>query len=151
MTITKTQLAIIITVLALIFTASVATTVAYIKTSSGEWDPTSHEYVGGVEGEWTDETRTITVTNHSDTELTATLSFEKLVDITGVFSSTSEMVSILELDSAVGTTRDEAPSASEEFGIIDGEPLEENTAIGMITVYIEAPEGTVTDFLCAQM
>ena len=120
-------------------------TFAYIKTSSGEWDPTSHEYVGGVEGEWTDETRTITVTNHSDTELTATLSFEQLVNITGVFSSTSEMVSILELDSAVGTTRDEAPSASEEFGIIGGEPLEENTSIGIITVYIDAPEGTVTE------
>ena len=62
-------------------------TFAYIKTSSGEWDPGSHEYVGGVEGAWSEETRTITVTNHSDTELTATLSFEQLVDITGVFSS----------------------------------------------------------------
>lgn len=120
-------------------------TFAYIKTSSGEWDPGSHEYVGGVEGEWTDETRTITITNHSDTELTATLSFEQLVDITGVFSSTGEMTSLLELDSAVGTSRDEAPSASEEFGIIGGEPLEENTSIGMITVHIEAPEGTVTE------
>ena len=120
-------------------------TFAYIKTSSGEWDPGSHEYVGGVEGAWSEETRTITVTNHSDTELTATLSFEQLVDITGVFSSTGEMSSLLELDSAVGTSRDEAPSVSEEFGIIGGEPLEENTSIGMITVYIEAPEGTVTE------
>ena len=120
-------------------------TFAYIKTSSGEWDPGSHEYVGGVEGEWTDETRTITITNHSDTELTATLFFEQLVDITGVFRSTGEMSSLLELDSAVGTSRDEAPSVSEEFGIIGGEPLEENTSIGMITVHIEAPEGTVTE------
>ncbi len=120
-------------------------TFAYIKTSSGEWDPGSHEYVGGVEGAWSEETRTITVTNHSDTELTATLSFEQLVDITGVFTSTGEMSSLLELDSAVGTSRDEAPSASEEFGIIGGEPLEENTSIGMITVYIDAPEGTVTE------
>ena len=120
-------------------------TFAYIKTSSGEWDPGSHEYVGGVEGAWSEETRTITVTNHSDTELTATLSFEKLVDITGVFTSTGEMSSLLELDSAVGTSRDEAPSASEEFGIIGGEPLEENTSIGIITVYIDAPEGTVTE------
>ena len=120
-------------------------TFAYIKTSSGEWDPGSHEYVGGVEGAWSEETRTITVTNHSDTELTATLSFEQLVDITGVFSSTGEMSSLLELDSAVGTSRDEAPSASEEFGIIGGEPLEENTSIGMITVYIDAPEGTITE------
>ena len=120
-------------------------TFAYIKTSSGEWDPGSHEYVGGVEGAWSEETRTITVTNHSDTELTATLSFEQLVDITGVFSSTGEMSSLLELDSAVGTSRDEAPSVSEEFGIIGGEPLEENTSIGMITVYIDAPEGTVTE------
>lgn len=120
-------------------------TFAYIKTSSGEWDPGSHEYVGGVEGAWSEETRTITVTNHSDTELTATLSFEQLVDITGVFTSTGEMSSLLELDSAVGTSRDEAPSASEEFGIIGGEPLEENTSIGIITVHIDAPEGTVTD------
>lgn len=120
-------------------------TFAYVKTSSGEWDPGSHEYVGGVEGAWSEETRTITVTNHSDTELTATLSFEQLVDITGVFTSTGEMSSLLELDSAVGTSRDEAPSASEEFGIIGGEPLEENTSIGMITVYIDAPEGTVTE------
>lgn len=120
-------------------------TFAYIKTSSGEWDPGSHEYVGGVDGAWSEETRTITVTNHSDTELTATLSFEQLVDITGVFSSTGEMTSLLELDSAVGTSRDEAPSASEEFGIIGGEPLEENTSIGIITVHIDAPEGTVTE------
>lgn len=120
-------------------------TFVYLKTSAGEWDPTTHEYVGGVEGEWSSEKRTITITNHSDTELTANLFFEQLVDVTGVFSSTGEMSSLLELDSAVGTSRDEAPSVSEEFGIIGGEPLDENTSIGMITVYIEAPYGTITE------
>ena len=101
-----------------------AMTFAYIKTSSGEWNPGTHQYEGGVTGEWTDETRTIAVTNHSDVEVTATLSFETTAQVVGAFTSTGEMASILELDSAVGA--EVAPSVSDEFGIIDGDPLEED-------------------------
>lgn len=118
-------------------------TFAYIKTSSGEWDPGSHEYVGGVEGAWSEETRAITVTNHSDTEITATLSFETTAQVEGAFTSTGEMSSVLELDSAVGA--EVAPSVSDEFGIVDGDPLAEDGSLGTITVTIEAPVGTITE------
>ena len=116
-------------------------TFTYIKTSSGDWNPDTHEYEGGIEGAWSEETSTITVTNHSDVEITAALGFEAIADVEGVFTETSgtENDNILELASGVGTTYEEAPTASVEFGI-RGEPLAEDGKLGLITVSIQAPE-----------
>ena len=116
-------------------------TFTYIKTSSGDWNPDTHEYEGGIEGAWSEETSTITVTNHSDVEITAALGFEAIADVEGVFTETSgtENDNILELASGVGTTYAEAPTASVEFGI-RGEPLAEDGELGLITVSIQAPE-----------
>lgn len=116
-------------------------TFTYIKTSSGDWDPGSHEYVGGVEGAWSEETRTITLTNHSDIGVTAALSFEPIADVEGIFTETSgtENDNILELASGIGTTYAEAPAASAEFGI-RGEPIAEDGALGLITISIQAAE-----------
>lgn len=116
-------------------------TFTYVKTSSGDWDPGSHEYVGGVEGAWSEETRTITLTNHSDIGVTAALSFEPIADVEGIFTEASgtENDNILELASGIGTTYAEAPAASAEFGI-RGEPIAEDGALGLITISIQAAE-----------
>lgn len=111
----------------------------YTEGSQGTWDPSTHTYVGAKGGSWSDDA-TITVTNHSNTDITATLSFESNEDtVTGVFTETSgtEGDSILNLDSADGLTVENAPSATVNFGL-SGSVTATNEAIGVITVLIEA-------------
>ena len=111
----------------------------YTEGSQGTWDPSTHTYVGAKGGSWSDDA-TITVTNHSNTDITATLSFESNEDtVTGVFTETSgtEGDNILNLDSADGLTVENAPSASASFGL-SGSVTASNEAIGVITVLIEA-------------
>lgn len=111
----------------------------YTEGSQGTWDPSTHTYVGAKSGSWSDDA-TITVTNHSNTDITATLSFESNEDtVTGVFTETSgtEGDNILNLDSADGLTVENAPSASASFGL-SGSVTASNEAIGVITVLIEA-------------
>lgn len=116
-------------------------TFTYTKSAVGEWDPATHSYSGGAEGSWSTETSTITITNHSEINVNATLEFESAVDgVIGTFTENSgtEGDNILELDTAVGFTPDDAPKASCEFGI-SGAAIRKDTDLGTITVYIEAP------------
>ena len=120
-------------------------TFAYIKTSSGEWDPGSHEYVGGVEGAWSEETRAITVTNHSNTAVEAQLEFEKATgtDIEGEFEEdygTSDD-GIMPIVTAENTAFASAPSVTAKFNITAGSisaPAEGNETVllGTITLTI---------------
>ena len=83
-------------------------------------------------------TKTITVTNHSNADVTATLSFTSAVTgVNGTFTETSGTANDnkLELVTAVNTTVANAPTASAEFGI-SGAAITENTTLGTITVAI---------------
>ena len=111
----------------------------YTEGSQGTWNPATHTYVGAKGGSWSDDAA-ITVTNHSNTDINATLSFESNEDtVTGVFTETSgtEGDNILNLDSADGLAVENAPSASASFGL-SGSVTASNEAIGVITVLIEA-------------
>ena len=117
-------------------------TFTYTKAADGEWDPATHSYTGGSEGSWSTDTSTITITNHSDINVNATLEFESEVDgVIGTFTETSgtEGDNILELDTAVGSTYDNAPAASCEFGISGAAIRKDMDTLGTITVSIEAP------------
>ena len=116
-------------------------TFTYTKSADGEWDPATHSYTGGAEGSWSTDTSTITITNHSEIGVNAALEFETAVDgVIGTFTENSgtEGDNILELDTAVGSTPDNAPKASCEFGI-SGAAIRKDTDLGTITVSIEAP------------
>ena len=119
-------------------------TFTYIKTSSGDWNPDTHEYEGGIEGAWSEETSTITVTNHSNKAVTATFAYESEADYTTISGNFSdeENVSLdnnqVVLASAETTAYEQAPSVT-VYLTLDGELTETTTTstkIGTVTVAI---------------
>ena len=114
----------------------------YTEGHSYGWDPETHQYAITEEGSWGSEKGIITVTNHSNTDVTATLSFEAHVPtVTGAFTETSgtENDNVLELASAVEVAVEDAATASAEFGL-SGSISESADDLGAITVRIEAAE-----------
>lgn len=115
-------------------------TFTYNEGNPGQWSAEEHKYVGVTEGYWSEDTATITVTNHSNTALNTELSFSASVTgIIGTFTETSGTANdnTLELASAEGVTGTNVPTASAEFGI-DGVAIDQdNTSLGTITVSIE--------------
>lgn len=112
----------------------------YTEGEKGEWNPTDHTYGEDGEGAWSTNTATITVTNHSNTAVNATLTFA--ADVTGVigtFTETSGTANdgILAIATAVDTAVDAAPSAEAEFGI-SGAAIAADADLGVITVAIAA-------------
>ena len=96
------------------------------------WDPARHEEVAG-EGAWEDTTKTVTVTNHSNTAIRAVLSFDTTVEnLTGHFDKTE-----LVLPTAENTAYAEAPTASAAFGLSGGR-ITADQKVGTITIRIEA-------------
>ena len=95
------------------------------------WDPSIHDYKD-TEGYWSTNKGTITVTNHSNTGVTATLSFTPAV--VGVIGTFDE--SVLTLPTAVGTDVTAAPCADVEFGISGAAITETVDTLGTITVTI---------------
>ena len=114
----------------------------YSAPSEGAWDPATHTYVGATEGGWSDNTPAITVTNHSNVPVTATLSFTP--DVTGVVGTFTEASgtandNILSLATAEGTKTANAPAATANFGI-SGVAVDEDKVLGTITVTIAKAE-----------
>lgn len=104
----------------------------YTGASDGTWNPSDHTYSGSSEAGWTASGNEITVTNHSNAGVTASLSFTATVEgITGTFSNES-----LNLATAVGTTYEAAPSATSTFTITGGQ-IDADKALGTITVSIK--------------
>lgn len=119
----------------------------YNEASTGTWIPGEHRYdtSNAVAAGWSTDKKKITVTNHSDTEVTATLGFTNTsgVDLVGTFysydgQSTYQPLSesSFDLESAVGTEVSAAPKAEAWFGI-SGAPITETKALGTISVAIE--------------
>ena len=114
----------------------------YTGASQGTWNPVTHTYDGATEGSWSDNTPAITVTNHSNVAINATLDFTPAVDgVVGTFTEASgtENNNILNLATAVGTEVANAPTATANFGI-SGAAIDADKALGTITVAIAKAE-----------
>ena len=127
-------------------------TFTYVEGVHFGWDPENHEYAGAYEGYWENDRADSTLTNHSNTEVNATLSFESGVDtVGGAFTEGSGTMDdgVLELASAVDTEVEEAPTATATFNI-SGSISASADVIGEITVLIESayyvPEPEITAF-----
>ena len=115
-------------------------TFTYVEGVHFGWNPETHEYAGAYEGYWENDRADITVTNHSNTEVNATLSFESGVDtVSGAFTEGSGTMDdgVLELASAVDTEVEEAPTATATFNI-SGSISVSADIVGEITVLIES-------------
>ena len=114
----------------------------YTGASQGTWNPANHTYEGATEGGWSNNTPAITVTNHSNVAVNATLSFTaNVTGVVGTFTEVSgtENDNILELATAEGTAVADAPTASANFGI-SGAAIDASKALGTITVTIAKAE-----------
>ena len=114
----------------------------YSATSEGTWDPATHTYVGAGADGWSDNTPAITVTNHSNVAVNATLGFTADVDgVIGTFTEASGTANdnILNLATAEGTEVANAPTATANFGI-SGAAIDASKALGTITVTIAKAE-----------
>lgn len=114
----------------------------YAEGSKGTWNPKTQKYEGATEGGWScsDGADTITITNHSNVAITASLGFTANAGysgITGTFYDNNAVVTSLSLKSAEGVTADNAPTASAKLKISgelskgDGKQNVGNVTIGI--------------------
>ena len=104
---------------------------------AGIWDPAKHAYTGAEGGAWTvdkDSGNTITVTNHSNADVTAAFSYAAAEGFTGISGSFDK--ESLALKTAVGTEVANAPSGTAALTLDGalGSDTTANTTIGTITV-----------------
>ncbi len=98
--------------------------------NDGAWDPDTHKY----DASWSPKGNTVTVTNHSNTAVTAKLSYtaaKNYTDISGKFEKGE-----LSLATAVGTDISNAPHDSDTLtvsGALSSKTLAD-TVIGTVTV-----------------
>ena len=110
----------------------------YTGASQGTWNPATHAYDGATAGGWSDNTPGITVKNHSNVAVNATLGFTADVDgVIGTFTEVSGTANdnILNLATAEGTEVANAPTATANFGI-SGDAINASQKLGTITVTI---------------
>lgn len=107
----------------------------YTAAAEGTWDPTTHTYDNGEGGgNWTANGNTVKVTNHSNTDVTATLTYTAAEGFTGIdgrFDNAS-----LPLATAVNTSVENAPNATSTltlYGTLDPS-VTTSTTVGTITV-----------------
>ena len=104
---------------------------------AGIWDPAKHAYTGAEGGAWTvdkDSGNTITVTNHSNADVTAAFSYAAAEGFTGISGSFDK--ESLALKTAVGTEVANAPKGTAALTLTGalGSDTAANTTIGTITV-----------------
>ena len=110
----------------------------YTGSSQGTWNPATHAYDGATAGGWSDNTPGITVKNHSNVAVNATLGFKAdVAGVVGTFTEASgtENDSVLELATAVGTEAANAPTATANFRI-SGAAIDADKTLGTITVTV---------------
>ena len=110
---------------------------SYTSEAKGVWNPETHKYDEAAPAKWecAKDANKIAVTNHSNTKVTVSLTYnqaESYSDVKGTFDVPS-----LTLESAEGTTFEKAPAAS-AFLTLSGdldEGVEKTTVtVGTITV-----------------
>lgn len=108
----------------------------YTVSGTKTWDPETHTYTASTQPAWTASGNTITVTNHSNTGITASFAFSALTaynTVTGSFSST-----ILKLPTAEGKAVNDAALTGETSLTLGG------TLASDITVFTNVGTVTVT-------
>lgn len=109
-----------------------------------KWDFGTHSYIGGENGGWSDNKPGITMTNHSNVDVVAELSFAPAASVTGTFYSKSgDTYTALSADeqganlsaAAEGSEQSAADAKTFYFGISGG-AITKNTPLGTITVSI---------------
>ena len=114
---------------------------SFTYTASGStWNPSTHETVD-VGGSWAptgDTDPKITVTNHSNTSVSAAFAFNTEVSgLSGSFTDTNDKtITSLTIDSAVDTTPSNAPKAEVSFSISGDGITQDYNELGTITVKI---------------
>lgn len=108
----------------------------YTDASEGTWDPTTHKYDNATAAAWScaDGANKVTVRNHSNAVVTATLSYASETGfdkITGKFDN-----STLTLDSAVGKALTDTPTATATLTLTGELPSTTGASatIGTVTV-----------------
>lgn len=117
----------------------------YAATQQGTWNPDSHSYDNAsTDAAWVGKTSSdITVTNHSNVDVTASFAFEKAEgysDVTGTFSQDSSDVSSVDLEAGVENGYDDADNETVTFkigGSMADTTKDASTQIGIITVSVE--------------
>ena len=111
-----------------------AGTIIAVDVTWETWNPATHEY-DTTEGSWgkevTDAVRSITVTNHSNTQIKALYSFKS--DVAGLKHMIYKNVFLL--DNAEGTEPENAPQFVNYFGIYGG-GIDSDQKLGTFTVTI---------------
>ena len=105
--------------------------------AAGIWDPTTHKTTGAEGGAWTVDKEggnTITVTNHSNADVTAVFNYAAAEGFTGISGSFDK--ESLALKTAVGTEVANAPTGTAALTLTGalGSDTTANTTIGTITV-----------------
>lgn len=116
------------------------------KYTEGEkqWDPGTHSYIGGENGGWSDNKPGITMTNHSNVDVVAELSFAPAASVTGTFYSKSgDTYTALSADeqganlsAAIEGSEQSAADAKTFYFGISGGAITKNATLGTITVSI---------------
>ena len=102
-----------------------------------QWNPSTHEYddaANGTQGSWTESTGTVTVANHSNAAVKATVTFETSNNGTATVSFSNG--GVINLDTAEGKATNAAPSGSTTL-TASGAPTA-NGKIGTVKVTITA-------------
>lgn len=108
----------------------------YSGGSGTTWDPETHTSGQGGTGRWSNSGNTITVTNHSNTGVTANLAYTSETGFTGITGNFNK--STMDLATAVDTAVANAPTDTAELnlsGALDS-TVKDSTQIGTITVTI---------------
>ena len=114
----------------------------YTDASTGTWNPATHKYDNISAAKWScsEGADKISVTNHSNADVTIQLGYEPGTGYNGISGSFSDnkgtAITKLTLESAVGTAPESAPSASAVLGLNGGLSYDNttSTAIGKVTV-----------------
>ena len=114
----------------------------YTPANQGVWDPEQHMYVDTTEASWTSDTNKITVTNHSNVDITVSFDFDSAqgLNLEGEFRDDSnEPVQSVDLPTAENPMGGvgEATTETVTFHITDGEITERTPVLGTITLTIE--------------
>lgn len=115
----------------------------YTAAGEGQWNPDTHTYSGGQDAGWSSESSGITVKNHSNKALVATLEFSPETGYEGVSGSfTNNNLSLASAaDGASFETPDNAPTETANLSL-SGDPgsFEGNQKIGEVKVTINDAE-----------
>lgn len=115
------------------------TAMSYTKSGdTNVWDPENHQYKDQSTTIWTDDTATVTVFNHSNDAITATLAITNDTENNGVTLAV-EGESTLNIVSAEGKAID-APELEGEFTIkATGKPTADVTIVATVTIAPKQP------------